>query len=361
MNILIINSSRTPGGIESLSVTLASALLKKKQTVYLACPAGSPVEKNAMAHSVPVIDFSLTNSADIRAIFRLRSILRATSADVLIVNLGKDCWPATITAKLAGKRIVLIGHRADRLKRVTRWLLIDHVNRIVAVSRFIRDWMVGYGIPFEKIQVIHNAVDFREFTSLYSERDQARKEFRIQADDVVIGFVGAMTEGKGIFELLKAFNVLAFGHPRLKLLYVGYGPDMEEIKKEAQVLRGRVIFAGHRKDVARMYSSMDIFVLPSTSREAFGMVLIEAMSMGKPVIATRIAGIPEIIEHRTNGLIVPPGDYSAMARAILELAEAPSLREKLALNAIESVALKFSDDVFGDSFTRLLKEVCDLN
>ncbi len=90
MNILIINSSKTPGGIESHSVTLASALLKKKQTVYLACPAGSLVEKNAMTYSVPVIDFSLTNSADIRAIFRLRSILRATSADALIVNLEKD-------------------------------------------------------------------------------------------------------------------------------------------------------------------------------------------------------------------------------------------------------------------------------
>ena len=361
MNILIINSSMTPGGIESHSVILASALLKKKQTVYLACPAGSPVEKNAMAHSVPVIDFSLTNSADIRSTFRLRSILRATSADVLVVNLGKDYWPATVTAKLAGKRIVLIRHQADRLKRVTRWLLSNHVNRIVAVSRFIRDEMVGYGIPFEKIEVIHNAVDFRAFTSLYSERDQVRKELRIKADDVVIGFVGAMTEGKGIFELFKAFYALAFTHPRLKLLYVGEGPEMEELKKEARVLQGRVIFAGHRKNVAGMYASMDIFVLPSTCREAFGMVLIEAMSMGKPVIATRIGGIPEIIEHRTNGLIVPPGDYSALARAILELTEAPSLRDKLALNAIESVALKFSDDVFGDSFTRLLKEVCDCN
>jgi glycosyltransferase involved in cell wall biosynthesis len=361
MNILIINSSKGSGGIESHSVTLASALLKKKQTVYLACPAGSPVERNAMAHSVPVIDFSLTNPADIKAIFKLKNILSVTAADVLIVNLGKDYWPATVTAKLAGKRIVLIRHQADRLKKATRWLLSNHVNRIVAVSRFIRDWMVGYGIPFEKIQVIHNAVDFREFTSLYSERDQARKEFGIEADDVVIGFVGTMTEGKGIFELLKAFYALAFGHPRLKLLYVGDGPDMEELKKEAQVLQGRVIFAGHRKDVARLYAAMDIFVLPSTCREAFGMALIEAMSMGKPVIATRTGGIPEIIEHRTNGLIVPPADYSALARAILELTEAPSLREKLALNAIESVALKFSDDVFGDSFTRLLKEVCDLD
>jgi glycosyltransferase involved in cell wall biosynthesis len=361
MNILIINSSRASGCIESHSVTLAAALLRKKQTVYIACPAGSQIEKNAMAHSVPVIDFSLTNPADIKAIFKLKNILRLTAADVLILNQAKDYWPATVTAKIAGKRIVLITHRTEHLKRVTRWLLSNHVNRIVAVSRFIRDWMVGYGIPFEKIQVIHNAVDFGAFTSLYSERDQARKEFRIEADDVVIGFVGAMTEGKGIFELLKAFNVLAVGHPRLKLLYVGDGPDMEEIKEEAQVLQGRVIFAGHRKDVSRMYASMDIFVLPSTCREAFGMVLIEAMSMGKPVIATRTGGIPEIIEHRTNGLIVPPGDYTAMARAILELTEVPSLREKLALNAIESVALKFSDDVFADSFTNLLKEVCSHN
>jgi len=359
MNVLIVNSSKGAGGIETHSVTLAAALLKKRQTVYLACPAGSPLEKDAMAHSVPVIDFSIMNSADVKAIFKLKNIFRATAANVLIVNRGKDYWPATVATRLAGKRIVLVRHQADRLKKVTRWLVSNQVDGVVAVSRFIRDGMVDYGIPLEKIQVIHNAVDFSAFTSLYSERDQVRKELGIGADDVVIGFVGAMTEGKGIFELLKAFYGLATRRSRLKLLYVGKGPDMEELKKEARVLEGRVIFAGHRRDVARMYAAMDVFVLPSTCREAFGMVLIEAMSMGKPVIATRIGGIPEIIEHGENGLIVPPGDSSALARAIWELTEVPSLREKLALNAIDSVALRFSDDVFGDSFVRLLKEVCD--
>jgi glycosyltransferase involved in cell wall biosynthesis len=344
--------------MESHSVTLATALLKKKQTVYLACPAGSPMERNALAHSVPVIDLSIINSADIKAIFKMKKILRLTAADILIVNLGKDYWPATIAAKIAGKKIVLIRHQANRLKKVTRWLVSNHVDRIVAVSRFIKDGMVDYGIPSEKIQVIYNAVDFRAFTSLYSDREQVRKEVGIKADDIVIGFVGAMTEGKGIFELFNAFYLLASRNPRLKLLYVGKGPEMEDLKKETRVLEGRVIFVGQRRDVVRMYAAMDIFVLPSTCREAFGTVIIEAMSMGKPVIATHVGGVPEIIEHGTNGLIVPPGDSSALARAMWELIEVPSFREKLALNAIDSVSLRFSEDVFGDSFVSLIKGVC---
>lgn len=359
MKVLIINSSTGSGGIESHSVTLASSLLKRKQTVYLACPAGSPLEKEATAHSVPVMELGIVNSADIKAIIKLKNIFRATAADVLIVNRGKDYWPATVATKLAGKKIVLVRHQADRLKITTRWLLSNHVNGIVAVSRFIRDGMVAYGIPSEKVQVIYNAVDFSEFTYLYSEREQVRKEFGFAADDVVIGFVGAMTEGKGIFELLRAFYLLASRHSRLRLLYVGEGPDMADLMKEAKVLEGRVVFAGHRRDVVRLYAAMDMFVLPSTCREAFGLVLIEAMSMGKPVIATSVGGIPEIIEHGENGLMVPPGDSSALARAIGELTEIPSLREELALNAIDSVALRFSEDVFGESFVGLLEKVCN--
>ena len=358
MKIVIINSSRAAGGMESHSVTLAAALLKKKQTVCLVCPAGSPVEKNALAHSVPVVNLSVVNSGDIKAIFKLTRVLRVTAGDVLIVNLGKDYWPAAIAAKLAGKKVVFIRHQDTRLKRITRWLLCNHADRVVAVSRFIRDGMVSYGIPAERIQVIHNAVNHRAFTSLHGDRERARKEFGIEADDVVIGFVGAMTKGKGIFELFKAFCLLYQQHPKLRLLYVGKGTAMADLKKEAKVLEGRVIFAGQRRDVPNMYAAMDIFVLPSTCREAFGMVLIEAMSMGKPVITTDVGGIPEIIEHRKNGLLVPPGDALSLARAIKELTEDCSLREELASNAIENVARRFSDDTFGDSFVSLLKEVC---
>ena len=361
MNILIINSARGSGGIESHSVTLATALLKRGQTVYLACRSGSPLENSAVAHSVPVIDFSLVNSGDVKGMFKLKKILGSTAADVLIVNLGKDYWPAAITAGLAGKRIVIIRHQANRLKRATRWLLSNYADRIVAVSRFIRDGMVSDGIPPEKITVIHNSVDSGEFRSLPAGRERVRNELGIKTGDIVIGFVGAMAEGKGVFELLKAFQALASGDSRLKLLYVGKGTDMERLQKEASVLGDRVIFAGHRKDVAAMYAAMDIFVLPSTCREAFGTVLIEAMSMGKPVIGTRIGGIPEIIEHGKNGLMVPPGDHFAIAQAILRLAESQSLREELAFNAIRSVTLNFSDEVFGNSFTRLLQEVCNIH
>lgn len=358
MNILIVNSSRGSGGMESHSVTLAAALLKKKQTVYLACQSGSYMEKKALTHSVPVVELRIINSGDIRAIFRLKNLLRRTAADVLIASLGKDYWPATVAAKLAGKRVVLIRHQANPLKKTTRWLLRNHADGVVAVSRFIRDGMVDYGIPPEKIRVIHNGVDSRSFIPFCGERESVRRELGIESADIVVGFVGAITRGKGVLELLRAFYAAAPEHRGLKLLYVGKGPELTELKKEAQALRDRVIFAGQRRDVARMYAAMDIFVLPSTCGEAFGLVIIEAMSMGKPVIASRIGGIPEIIDHRGNGIMVEPGDPSAITQAILELTLNPALRNELSSNALESIALRFSDDIFGDSFARLLQEVC---
>ena len=122
-------------------------------------------------------------------------------------------------------------------------------------------------------------------------------------------------------------------------------------------MHDKVILCGVRKDMERMYAAMDIFVLPSTCREAFGMVLIEAMAMGKPVIATAIGGIPEIIADAGNGILVPPGDPDAIAHAIARYIQEDDFSSKVAREGRKMVEQKFSDVAMGNNFENVLRNL----
>jgi glycosyltransferase involved in cell wall biosynthesis len=142
-------------------------------------------------------------------------------------------------------------------------------------------------------------------------------------------------------------------------MFVGDGPERNELEGEAERLsmQDRVIFTGVRKDVERMYAAMDIFVLPSSCQEAFGMVLIEAMAMGKPVVATAVGGIPEVIENEVNGILVPPQEIHALALAILRYMDDRAFADRVALEGRKSVEQRFSDKAMGDHFERVLQMV----
>jgi glycosyltransferase involved in cell wall biosynthesis len=143
------------------------------------------------------------------------------------------------------------------------------------------------------------------------------------------------------------------------LLFVGDGPERLPLEEEAKrrSLLDNVIFAGVRRDIEHMYAAMDIFTLPSTCEEAFGMVLIEAMAMGKPVIATRVGGIPEIVENEVNGVLVTPHDAAALADAITRCIFDRQFSEKIAAEGRKLVERKFSDKAMGDHFDKVLTQI----
>jgi glycosyltransferase involved in cell wall biosynthesis len=173
---------------------------------------------------------------------------------------------------------------------------------------------------------------------------------------MLIGTVVKLHSGKGIFQLLQAFACLVESYPNIKLLYVGDGPDREQLERMVrdQGLSDRVILAGRREDVERMYAAMDIFVLASTCDEAFGMVLIEAMAMRKPVIGTAVGGIPSIIEDGVSGLLIAPDSVAALAAALKRYLQDETFRKTIAHEGERMVTYRFSDQLFGERFHRLL-------
>lgn len=349
---------KTFGGIETHSATLASLLTERGHKVVLACSTdGTFALTDTMA--LPSYGIRIRNSGDLKAMTRFVRIIRKERIDVIIANGGREYWPCAVAAMLCGCRIVFVRHQTDRIRSTTRWLIEHRIDAVVAVSGAVRDALLRSGVPDEKVVLIQNGAPLGRFNPEAIDSAAVRREIGLQAGDTVVGSVGKLNYGKGVDELLQGFAALAQTYPSLKLLYVGEGEARERIEQNAaeQGLAGRVILAGFRADTERMYAAMDIAVLASTCDEAFGMVLIEAMAMGKPVIGTTVGGIPTIIQDGVTGLLVAPGSGDALAAGIKQYLDNPDLRDAIAREGQRMVKYSFSDSVMGDRFEALLQQV----
>lgn len=362
MNILLININIGKewgwGGIESHTDLLASALAENGHRVIMGCWKEGAVTLHSGKILLPAKRINIANSGDVYAILKIITASLREKIDVIIANNGREYWPAAIGAILSGARIIFIRHQTDKIKRSTRWLINRHIEKVIAVSRAVRNALLKSGISEEKIEIIHNSVDMWKFSPQGLDKNEIRQGLGIGRNDMVIGSVGKLNKGKGVYDLLHAVGKMSEKHPLLKLLFVGDGQEREGLELEAERLsiKDRVAFAGIRKDVEKMYSAMDIFVLPSVCEEAFGMVIIEAMSMGKPVIATTVGGIPEIIKDGVNGMLIPPGDSASIANAIERLIDNPDFCKTISAEGRKTVENNFSDMAMGERFDAILRE-----
>jgi glycosyltransferase involved in cell wall biosynthesis len=192
-------------------------------------------------------------------------------------------------------------------------------------------------------------VDVRQVRATRS-REDVRRELGIDSDVLLIGTAGRLSPVKGQAGLLRAgARILATGKPA-KFLIIGDGPLGSQLLSMAEQLHidRACYFLGPRADVFDLMSAMDIFVLPSLN-EGIPMALLEAMTLGTPVVAAAVGGIPEVIQHRVNGLLVSSGDDQGLADACLELAAKPQWAHTLAAQAGRTIAESFSHERNGEA------------
>lgn len=196
------------------------------------------------------------------------------------------------------------------------WLLGRLATRTIAISEAVRARLRRWPRVYERCRVVPNGIDLDNFVP---SKDPAsvRASLGIPPTDRLIGTVGRLVRFKGHGFLLEAFARLRESHPGIRLLVVGAGPERETLERQARGLRiAEVVhFTGHRADVADLLATLEIFVLPS-SAEDFGRVLLEAMAMERPVVATAAGGVPEVVEANVTGLLVSPADPVGLADAI---------------------------------------------
>jgi glycosyltransferase involved in cell wall biosynthesis len=161
--------------------------------------------------------------------------------------------------------------------------------------------------------------------------------------DPMIGVVGRLSPEKGCLEMIEAFAGMAAAVPSARLAVVGEGPlgDAVRARVAAAGLEARVHFPGHQRDMRGIYEAIDVLLSPSRT-EGISNVILETMTMGRPVVATRVGGTPEIIEDCVSGLLVPPGDAAAMSAAVARLCREPGLAARLIDGGRARIAGHFS-------------------
>jgi glycosyltransferase involved in cell wall biosynthesis len=332
MHVLHLISSAGYGGAEAQILELGRGQVRAGQQVGLLVlhrpkwgRAIHPLVSRARTWGITVTQFEDRVRFPFWLIPQIARQLRKGEFDLLHTHGYKADLLGAIAAYLAKIPTVatIHGHTdafpAVRVYRHLDLLMLRRFPKVIAVSDYLRQELIADGLAPHRVVTVHNAIDPDVFVSaVCTDRRKVRAELGIEPNASVVLTVGRLNPEKGHRYLLESTR-LAFRHiSNLRVLVVGEGPLRERLEAMACSLHldAVVSFLDWRDDVASLMAASDLFVLPST-RESFGLVILEALALGIPVIATRVGGVPEIIRTDETGILVEPRDAEALATAMI--------------------------------------------
>ena len=340
VRVLHVLATLLPGGSEISVLRLLSALDRKRYEVRVACLWGEPVLAGEFhAAGIEVVPLGLRRRIDPRGFLRLRHLVAGGRFDIVHTHMDLADFYGALAGRLGGARaVVATKHAPDEFRTRRTWkripfLLLERLayemeDAVVVVSEGLASFLeTAERLPRRKMVVIGHGI---EPVERVPSREQARRALGIEAKGPLLGVVGRLSSEKGQGVLLGALPEILAAFPLAACALAGDGPARADLESEAKRLGlgDRVLFLGHRRDVPAVLAALDLFVQPSLY-EGFGLSLLEAMAAGLPIVASRVGGIPELLEDGRTGLLVPPQDPAALARAILRLLRDRDLAQRL--------------------------------
>jgi glycosyltransferase involved in cell wall biosynthesis len=338
VRILHVDPERGWGGGEVQVTLLVRELERRGHASVLAAPIEAPLARTLAARGVRVADCPIANSADLRAVPRLRRLARAV--DVVHFHTARAHAMAPWLGGLGVRRVVT--RRMDYRPRGGPWaryLYNRAVDRVIAISDGVRAALEGAGVRPDRIRVVPSGIDIEAFAGAPDVRTAERAAWGVGADDVVVIVVGVLERRKGHATLFEAAARLRA--TRLRWVVCGTGSQDAALRADAAARGLDVRFLGFRADVARCLAAADVAVLPSL-HEGLGVAALEAMAAGRPVVASRVGGLAEVVVDGETGRLVPAGDAGALAAALAALADAPAERARMGTAARARVCARFS-------------------
>jgi glycosyltransferase involved in cell wall biosynthesis len=339
------------GGTGGAQESYTGLLLRLDRSAYevraLSLSSGSAVQRlRRLGLEVEVID----KADDEAAVRELTAYLVRNEIDLLHAHMYRAEVVGARAALAAGTAVVMATVHSSRVRSVediaTLAALTPVMDRLIVPSSSILAKVSGEGRGGASFTVIPNGVDLTRF-ELPVGACALRREFGIPGGAPLLGVVARLEPEKGHRYLIEAMPAILRGAPETWLVIVGEGSLDGSLRELAASLPGpavrRIVFTGRREDVAAITAEIDVAVLPSL-REAQGISILEAMARRKPVVASAVGGIPEVLTNGLDGLLVPPADPSALAEACIRLACSPSLRSRMGEAGRATVEARFSLD-----------------
>ena len=362
--IAILCNSASWGGLELNAARLAETI-RKKFPCYLIIPADSPIENYAKQHGIEyhTIDRNLKYYHP-GLLFSIRRILKENPVDLLFSSTTKDIYAIVFQKLFFNLKTIHIQQMQFGLtkKGPVHQLFYRNLDYWVAPLHWLEQQTALMSpVKKKKIKYIPLATDLEKFSQGPS-KSEARKFLNLNTEEFLIGIIGRFDPAKGQSYLIQAFNRIHTRFPNARLLFIGEDTrgvkksHLEELKNlvSENGMEDKVYFKPFLSNPVPAFKALDVFVMASFG-ETFGMVTIEALAAGLPVIGTRSGGTPEILENGEAGLLVPPKDEPALSEALEKLISQEDLRDELSRKGILR-AKEFSLELYEKRIYHFIEE-----
>ena len=342
---------------------LLRGLQKKGIDVTLISSPDSTLAAKVAEEGIPVQEIAVRNEADVKGIRQVFQYVNSNDFQILHTH-NSHAHGIAVAVALFLPQIKTVVHRRvdfkpgrDLINRIKYRHLPD---RYISISKAIKQVLIDAGVPEDRIDVIHSAVTGMQ--RVEGARQSVIEEFRLPEDAIIVGNVANLSDHKGHTYLIDAARIVCHDLPKIYFLVVGRGELEKSLKAKVNELglSNRFIFTGFREDIERMISSFDIFTMTS-HLEGLCTSILDAMSIGVPVVATKAGGIPEIIQDNENGLLAELKDPISIAERFVTLINSPDLKQKIIANGQATVKDRFSIDRMVGQTIEVYRSLLDHN
>lgn len=321
MSFLFVDTEPYWRGGQDQLLTLLRGLIVHGHNLHLICMPQTLLEERAREAGITVHPLAIRSEAGLMSFLPMLSIMWRVRPQVLAFNTPRAILLGNMASRIAGVRARIIFRRVNfplRKNFFTRLKYRWGIDGIVTVSESIRQQLQTDGVPGERIHTVYEGIDLTP----YAKREAPNR--RRPGEPAVVGTVAHFSAEKGLFYLVEAAALIPEVHSRLRFILVGDGACRRDLEQQVndRGLQDCFHFAGFQKKPIPYLGSFDLFVLPSLS-EGLSSSMLSAMAASLPVISTTVGGIPELVRHEENGLLVPPADPVALAEAIQRLGSDP--------------------------------------
>jgi len=350
MNILYLESSRSWGGQEYRTCLEINWLNAHGHQAWMICHPDSEVQRKAGDLGTRTIAMPLPRRMAPICSWRLWKFCRQNHIDLIKTYSSKDHWLA-LPLYFCGIPMARARCITDPIGNRMRAFIFKHgCSKIIADASVIKRQLVQQNkIDPGKIEVIGSAVDLAKFNPA-RDRMKFRREMGFTADTPLVANVGMIRPDKGQVLFVEAARLVLRERPDARFVIVGQGTGLLKLGEKVRNaisragLAGKVFMIGYRWDTPEIYAASDVVVIASLRTEASPIVLREAFATGRPVAATKVGDVPEIIVHGENGLMVEPGDSNALANSILLFLSDEKLAARCGANGLRYARENFSFD-----------------
>ncbi len=347
------------GGAEQV-LLLMQGLRDRGVDNTLICPEDADIGARARALDLPIRTLRFAGEHDLRAMIRIRRHLCDLVPDVIHLHSrrGADTLGAIAARRCA--RPVVLSRRVDNPElRSVAWLKYRLYDRVIVISQAIGEVLREAGVPERKIRCVPSVISTDRFAPA-AGRAEFEQRFAIPPGSRVIGMAAQFIERKGHRYLLASIPTVLASHPNTVFILFGRGPLWQRIQADLRAgpYQHAVRLPGFVADLPRWLPCLDVLVHPAL-REGLGVILLQAAALGVPIVATSVGGIPEVVAHEENGLLVPPADIAALTAALMRLLSHRDLAMALGRGGIARIQRSFTPAAMVAGHLAVYRELID--